>query len=159
MKVSKRIVVMTRWALVAVLAGCASTSSLVSTPVVTLSSVEMTGLSFSSQKFLLGFDVNNPNAFSLPVESVRYHLRLGEHRFASGETQRAFSVPAGGDGSFAISVDLDILQQTSQITSLLRTGMNETIEYELEGSLVIDIPFTPPIGFSNSGNVAVANDL
>lgn len=159
MKSSKRIMKMTQWVVVALLAGCASTNSLVSTPIVTLSSVEMIGLSFTSQKFLLGFDVNNPNAFSLPVESVRYHLRLGEHRFASGETRGEFSVPAGGDGSFAISVDLDILQQTSQITSLLRTGMSEAIEYELEGSLVIDIPFTPPINFSNSGIVSVANDL
>jgi len=159
MKSSNRTMILAHWAVVALLAGCASTNSLVSAPVVTLSSVEMTGLSLTSQKFLLGFDVNNPNAFSLPVESVRYHLRLGEHRFASGETKGAFSVPAGGDGSFAISVDLDILQQTSQITSLLRTGVSETIEYELEGSLVIDIPFTPPINFTNSGIVAVANDL
>lgn len=141
------------------LGGCASTDTFVRTPEVTLSSVTMTGLSFNSQKFLLSFDVSNPNSFPLPVKSVRYHLRLGEHRFASGETQGEFSIPAHGEDSFAISVDLDILQQTSQITSLLRTGMNESVDYELEGSLVIGIPFTPPINFSKSGFVSVANDL
>ena len=159
MNMTNRTVVLAQLIAALYLVGCASAKTLVSSPVVTLSSVEMTGLSFNSQKFLLGFDVSNPNAFPLPVQSVRYHLRLGEHRFASGETRGEFSVPANGDGSFAISVDLDILKQTSQITSLLRTGISETVEYEIEGTLVIDIPYAPPIDFSNSGSVSIANNL
>lgn len=139
--------------------GCTSTKTFVDTPSVTLSSVEMTSLSFNSQTFLLGFDVYNPNDFALPVQSIRYHLRLGDQRFASGETRGNFAVPANSDSQFAVSVDLDILQQASQITSLLRTGVTENIEYKLEGSLVIDIPFAPAVNFSNTGQVSVANDL
>lgn len=159
MNTTKQIPVLIQLFAALYLCGCASTQTLVSAPDVTLTSVEMTGLSFSSQKFRLGFDVSNPNPFPLPVQSVRYYLRLGEHRFASGETHGEFSIPANGDGTFVIGVDLNILQQTSQIASLLRTGMSETVEYKLEGSLVIDIPFTTPINFSKSGLVSVANDL
>jgi LEA14-like dessication related protein len=140
-----------------VLAGCAATpKTLVTPPQVTLSDVEMQSVSFSSQSFLLRFDVSNPNPFALPVKSVRYHVRLGEHRFASGESRGNFSVPANGDGSFAIKVDLNILQQTTQVTSLLRTGMNETVDYELQGSLVVDVPYAKPLAFSNSGIISMS---
>jgi LEA14-like dessication related protein len=136
-------------------AGCASTATNVSSPKVVLSSVEMQSLSFSGQTFLLRFDVSNPNPFPLPVRSVRYHVRLGEHRFASGETQANFSVPAGGADAFAISVDLNIMQQTSRVTSLLRTGMSENVQYELQGSLLIDVPNTRPLAFSSSGVIPI----
>jgi LEA14-like dessication related protein len=146
--------------LTAALGGCATTEALVSAPQVSLSSVEMKSLSFSGQTFLLHFDVSNPNPFSLPIESVRYHLRLGEPRFASGESQGNFLVPAGSDATFAISVDLDILQQTSQLTSLLRTGTSsDEVDYELQGSLVVDIPFAKPLAFSNSGVISVSGGL
>lgn len=141
------------------LAGCASTEALVSAPQVTLSSVEMKSLSLRSQTFLLRFDVSNPNSFPLPVKSVRYHVRLGEHRFASGESKGNFAIPAASDGSFAISVDLNILQQTSQVTSLLRTGMSETVDYELQGSLVVDVPFAKPLAFTNSGVISISGGL
>ena len=67
----------------------------------------------------------NPNPFPLPVKSIRYSVQLGERRFASGETQGTFNVPASGEGSFAISVDMDMLQQTSQLSSLLRGGIRQ----------------------------------
>ena len=142
-----------------VFAGCASTATHVSSPQVDLSSVEMQSLSFASQTFLLRFDVSNPNPFPLPVRSVRYHVRLGEHRFASGETAASFSIPAGGDDKFAISVELDIMRQTSRVTSLLRTGMNDNLAYELQGSLVVDLPGARPLPFANSGIIPVNSDF
>ena len=140
-----------------VIGGCAGTETLVGSPTVNLNSVQVSRVSFNSQTFLLTFDVSNPNPFPLPVKSVRYSVQLGDQRFASGETQGAFNVPASGDGSFAISVDLDIFEQSTQIASLLRIGMRENIEYELHGSLAVDIPFAKPIPFSNSGVIQVAN--
>lgn len=142
------------------LAACAgATQNLISAPTVNLSSVQLSRMSFSGQTFLLGFDVSNPNPFPLPVKSIRYSLQLDEHRFASGETRGDFDVPASGNGSFSISVELDVLQQSSQIGSLLRSGMRENIAYDLQGSLAIDIPLTGPIPFSNSGTIQVANAL
>ena len=144
---------------VILLGACAGTETLVRSPVVDLNSVQMSSLSFSGQTFVLGFDISNPNPFPLPVKSIRYNVQLGEQRLASGETQGAFNVPASGNGQFAISVDLDMLQQTSQLSSLLRSGLQKSIEYELHGSLHVDIPFTQPIPFSNSGVIQVANGL
>ncbi len=116
-------------------------------------------MSFSRQTFVLGFDISNPNAFPLPVKVLSYSVQIADQRFASGQTDGAFTVPANGDSSFAISVDLDIMQQTSRIASLLRAGSEGEINYELNGSLTVDIPFTKPIPFSNKGTISLIAGL
>ena len=68
------------------LTACASTASLVSTPRVDLTSVELESASFDKQTFLLAFDVANPNAFPLPVKAIKYRVMLDDERFAGGES-------------------------------------------------------------------------
>ena len=138
------------------LTACASTGNLVESPSVRLSNVQTGHMSFDSQNFLLGFEISNPNGFPLPVKAVQYNVRINDQRFASGETQGAFTVPADGASSFTISVELDILQQTSRLASLLRVGSQGEVPYELEGSLAVNIPFTKPVKFSNKGTVSLA---
>ena len=135
------------------ISACAGTGSLISSPEVRLMSIEMTGANYNQQTFLLAFDVNNPNPFPLPIKSVRYWLRLGEQRFASGETQGNFTVPSEGNGSFVISVQLDLLRTTSNISSLIRTGLSRDFDYELNGSIAVDIPFVKPLEFKSGGNI------
>jgi len=96
----KRIVVRSQIALlIACLSACASLpESLVSTPSVKLSNVQVVGLGIRTQTFLLSFDVANPNPFPLPVSNVGYGVKLDGQRFASGETASKFTIPADGDG-------------------------------------------------------------
>jgi LEA14-like dessication related protein len=135
--------------------GCAATNSLVSSPTVNLTSVELAEVSFSRQTFHLGFDVDNPNPFPLPVKAVEYRVLFDEERFAGGETVGSFTVPAGGQDAFMISVDLDSLNTATQIASLFRRGVPEQVNYQLQGSLTVDIPFTRPIPFSSTGVIVV----
>ena len=137
------------------LSGCAGTGSLVSSPTVNLTSVRLEGLSFSRQTFLLAFDVSNPNPFPLPVKAIRYNVSFDDERFAGGETEGQFTVPARGDDAFVISVDLDVLNTATQLTSLFRGGMPEQVSYELDGSLTVDIPFTQPVPFSSTGVIRI----
>ncbi len=137
----------------AAISACAGTGSIISSPLVTLTSIEMTGTDFDRQTFLLGFEVSNPNPFPLPIRSVRYRVRLGEQRFASGETQGNFTVPADGNGQFAISVELNLLRTASNISSLIRTGVSRDFDYELSGSFAVDIPFAKPLQFRSGGNI------
>ncbi len=141
--------------LVAIVAisACAGTGSIISSPEVRLMSIEMTSANFNRQIFLRGFNVQNPNPFPLPIKSVRYRLRLGEQRFASGETQSNFTVPSEGNGSFVISVQLDLLKTTSKIASLIRTGSSRDFDYELSGSFAVNIPFVKPLKFESGGNI------
>lgn len=136
------------------LSACASLSeNLIGKPEVELRGVQVVGLGFKAQTFLLSFDVSNPNPFPLPVSHVSYSLKLDGQRFASGETSSDFSVPASGDTQFAISVELDLLTTAPRLLSIVRDGVQSEIPYELKGELGIDIPLTPPVSYQTDGTI------
>ncbi len=140
--------------LISCVSACASMpESLVSSPSVKLSNVQVVGLGFNSQTFLLSFVVANPNPFPLPVSNVGYGVRLDGQRFASGETASKFTIPADGDASFAISVDLNLLQTAPQLLSIVQGGTGHDINYELEGRFGVDIPLAPTLKYRNSGKI------
>lgn len=139
------------------LTACATTAeSLVKSPTVTLRSVQVVGLGFNGQTFLLSFDISNPNPFPLPVRSVSYGVRLDGQRFASGETPSDFSVPASGNGQFAISVDLDLLKTAPQLLTIVRQGVRKNVPYELDGRLVVDVPLVSAVSYRNTGSIRLS---
>ena len=133
------------------LSACAGTGTVIESPSVNLTGVELTSANFQSQTFLLRFDVSNPNPFPLPVKAVEYRVDFDDEKFADGKTQGSFTVPARGDDSFAISVELDFLSSAKHLASLFQGGFRENISYDLKGSLAVDIPFVHPLPFSSSG--------
>ncbi|MBT8088604.1 MAG: LEA type 2 family protein [Gammaproteobacteria bacterium] len=136
------------------LSGCAtSLENLVKSPVVELQNVQLVGLGFNSQTFLLSFDVSNPNPFALPVRSVSYGIKLDGQRFAGGKTAGEFSVPANGETVFAISVDLNLLQTAPKLLAIVRQSAREDVTYELDGVLAVDLPFAPSVSYRNAGSI------
>lgn len=136
-------------------AGCAGNGSLLRQPSVELASAEVTDMSLTSQTFLLGFTVYNPNPFPLPVRGVSYRIRLNDQNFAGGKTAGHFTIPAEGDENFAISVDLDLMRSGARLTSLIRSGLADDFEYELHGDLDLAIPASPTLRFASRGTVAI----
>ena len=53
------------------LCSCAVTETLVTAPTINLASVEIGEFDFQKQTFLLEFDVQNANSFSLPINKIR----------------------------------------------------------------------------------------
>lgn len=142
---------------VSALSACASMpQNSLRMPEVSLSNVEVVGLGFDGQTFLLSFDVRNPNPVSLPVRHLAYGLKLNGQRFASGETDCEIEIPANGNTSFAINVDLDLLQSSPQLLFIVRNGGREDIAYEVEGRLGIDLPLMPPLRYRNNGSIRLA---
>jgi LEA14-like dessication related protein len=135
------------------LSACASTGELVSAPDVSLRNVQLTDVGLSRQTFLLSFDVSNPNPFPLPISTVAYGVELDSQRFASGRTQGGFTVPASGDGEFAISVELNLLKTAPQLLYIVRDGEKRDVAYELKGELGVDIPLVKPMNFESSGAI------
>lgn len=135
------------------LSACASTGELVSAPDVSLRNVQLTDLGLSGQTFLLSFDVSNPNPFPLPISTVSYGVELDSQRFASGRTQGGFTVPASGDGEFAISVELNLLKTAPQLLYVVRDGEKRDVAYKLKGELGVDIPLVKPMNFESSGAI------
>lgn len=141
------------------MSGCASLpQNVLQMPEVRLSNIQPVGLGFDRQTFLLSFDVSNPNPLSLPVRHIAYGLKLNGQRFASGETDCEFSIPANGATTFAISVDLDLLQTAPQLLLMVRDGARQDIAYDVEGELGVDIPFVPTVRYRNSGSLKPATD-
>ena len=141
------------------LSACASLpENAIVSPQVNLSHVRVIGLGFNNQTFLLSFEVENPNPFPIPVRNVDYGVRLNGQRFASGETASDFTIPAGGDTRFAISVDVNLLRTAPQLLSIVRDGKRNDINYELQGRLGVDIPFTPAIKYQNSGTIRMNSE-
>jgi LEA14-like dessication related protein len=134
-------------------AACAGTGSIIASPTIELTDVRLTSANFQQQTFLLSFDVSNPNPFPLPVKTVEYRLTLDQQKFAGGETQGSFTVPAGGSNSFAISVELDLLKSAKHMTSLFGGRFRENVSYELQGRFAVDIPLVSPVPFSAAGVV------
>ncbi|MDX1516241.1 MAG: LEA type 2 family protein [Woeseiaceae bacterium] len=133
------------------LSACASLESLVEPPGVTLRNVEVQSLDLSEQSFLLSFDVTNPNPFPLPINSISYAVELDGHRFASGSTTSEFTVAAGSDSEFAISVDLNLLSTAPELLFVIRDAVRRDIPYSLEGRLGIDLPYARPVTFRTDG--------
>ena len=130
---------------------CASVNTLVATPQVSLRNVEVTDVALNRQSFVLAFDVTNPNPFPLPVSRVSYGVELDGHRFASGEARNRFTVPAGSDGAFAISVDLDLLNTAPDLLFIVRDASRRDIPYVLSGRFDVELPLAPAVEFDNSG--------
>ncbi len=135
------------------MSACATLEEIVSPPDVRLETVDITDLDFSSQTFRLGFDVTNPNPFPLPVTSVSYGIELDGQRFAAGATEGEFTVPANGDGEFAITVQLNLLRSAPQLLHTVRDAVSREIPYSLRGSLGVGIPFAKPVKFESSGEI------
>lgn len=137
----------------ALLASCAGSGPIISAPGVSLRNVELTRLDASGQTFLLGFDVSNPNAFPLPVSSVTYGIELDGYRFAGGRASSDFTIPARGDGSFAISVEIDLLKTAPQLLHLVGDSLRRDIPYALEGELGLDLPLVSKVPFEATGSL------
>ena len=133
--------------------GCASTGVIIEKPGVSLRNVEVADIDLDGQTFVLEFDVEIPNPFPLPISSVSYGVELEGMRLASGQTQCAFTVPAGGDSHFEITVDVDLMRTAPQLMFIVRDGIYRDIPYALEGRFAIDVPFANPVAFRNEGSI------
>jgi len=136
------------------LGACASIpDNAISMPEVELRDIEVVGLGFKAQTFLLSFEISNPNPFPLPVNHISYGLKLDGQRFASGDTPCGISIPANGHETFAISVELDLLSTAPRLLSVVRDGARGEISYELKGELGVDIPLAPSIAYRTDGSL------
>lgn len=134
-------------------AACASTGVMLEKPGVSLRNVDVRDIGLDGQTFVLNFDVINPNPIPLPIRSVSYGVELDGFRFASGETQGAFTVPANGDTHFEITVDVDLMRTAPQLMFIVRDGVYRDVPYALEGRFAIDVPFANPVSFRNEGSI------
>lgn len=152
----ERLSILTVVACLTALSGCATLGDAVRPPEIRLTDVEVESVEMNGQTFLLSFDVSNPNPFPLPIAEVRYGIALDGYRFASGAAASEFTVPAGGNGRFAISVDVNLLDSAPQLLFIVRDGVYREIPYSLEGRMQLGLPAPVSSSFRTSGVIQLS---
>lgn len=110
--------------------------------------------SLFSQTFLVTLRIQNPNDRALPVRGLWADLKIAGEPFASGVTNRAFTVPALGDSEFELKVNANMALGVLKLLSR-NADQRDSVEYELNGKVSVDLPFLHSIPFHESGRYSL----
>ena len=111
-------------------------------PEIELVSVRPLNISLTEQKLRFTLNVNNPNNFELPVESINFIARFNGTNIANGKSNQAVSIPANSDGKLTLDVTAGVDRLVSTLSTLLE-GQTLNLDYELTGSVRIENWSTP----------------
>lgn len=101
-------------------------------PTVTLQSVKPLSLSFSKQKLAFQLEVNNPNAYDLPIQRLTFVANLENKEVAQGTSREQVTLPANGKATIEIIVNARIQRILGEILSL-STKPPQDLNYDLKG--------------------------
>ena len=131
--------------------GCVGQTSLVA-PELEAAGVRLESVGLLQQQFLVTLRVYNPNTVPLPIKHIDYKFDLGGSRLAQGESAVAFSIPSHESKEFDLRMRTDLLSSARSLQKWL-SGSPEDIDYELSGSVKVDIPFVQPFPFEQKGKI------
>ena len=133
------------------LAACSMTPKL-ETPRLVITNVAMTSADIFNQQFLVHVGVENPNDLKLAVKGIEYTLFLEGDGFAEG-TSQSFELPAKGETEFDMTVKTNFVSSVGRLVS--RLNGKQTVNYVIEGKVVLASGFKRNIPFKESGEVSI----
>ncbi|HYW03802.1 MAG TPA: LEA type 2 family protein [Gammaproteobacteria bacterium] len=140
----------------ALLAGCAVFHSRPRAPDVTLIRVTLVRAGLLEQDYRLRLRLHNPNAVSVKVKRIHYHVRLDGEPFASGSSDENVSLPPHGDGTVDLDARTDLLAFVGRLSRHARKSpAPPAIPYAISGSAILAMPGSPVVRFSRNGSVRV----
>ena len=127
----------------AALGGCAWLVPKLQSPRVRVIGVRVRSADFWQQRLRVRLRVRNPNGISLPIEAIRYTLRIDGRIFANGRTVRRFTVPAHGSAEFNTYVTANM---AGALLTILSGGRDRPVRYRLRGEVEVaellrELPF------------------
>ena len=132
--------------------GCATLASSLEPPAVRVVTIQLLDSSLTRQSFRMTLELTNPNPVPVPIRSMSYDVRLQGQAFASGGLNSPFTLPASGSETVKVDVSMDTLATLGNLTRALR-GAASAIDYEVNGSLQVDMPFAKPLTVIHAGQV------
>lgn len=147
------------------LQGCQLLGDLFQRPIVSLSRVDVTSVSFQGLSVNFVLAVQNPNPIGVDLARLVYQLNVDGHQFADGHTDSAAHIPAQGTGQVTIPVGIKFVDFAQSLASLFT---KQKVPYSIATKLgfgtpagVIDIPLStsgtlpvprlPDIRIANAG--------
>ena len=136
--------------------GCSSiVKDVLKEPEISVGELKLVKAGLINQTFLLTLLVTNPNQVTLPIKSFTYNIQLAGDEFASGSTSQAFSIPSKGTESIDLTVKLNLLRSSSHLVNIIKSGSKD-INYQINGSIAIDLPFMAPVPVSKVGSLKLS---
>jgi LEA14-like dessication related protein len=142
------------FACASLLAACSLFTPKFERPNLSVVGIQMLDGNFFQQNFLVRMRIQNPNDRALPVNGLGAELKIAGESFATGVSNRAFTVGAFGETEFEITVRANM---AVGLLKLLSKGDKQldSIDYDLSGKVSIDLPFMRSIPFHQSGAYSV----
>ena len=130
-------------------AGC-STFKL-EAPQLSVVRVELVKGDLMQQNLRVRLHVRNPNKRELSVSGISYEIEVAGEKFAHGESERDFVVPALGETEF----DVAVTANAAAILLKLATGgmRSDALEYRLFGKVNLNSGLLRSLPFDQRGRV------
>ena len=109
----------------------------------------------------LDLDIQNPNAFGLPLSSIEWQITIGGAQAASGSAQLTQTIPAKGTAPVATTLRVDLTQAAGVAIAIGRGARDYRIDARLHfatrfGDLTVDLQHQGSL--SNAGGLLGALD-
>jgi late embryogenesis abundant protein len=124
---------------------CASSAGALRPP-----QVQLTGLAVlqPSQRFRVSLLLTNATAEAVPVDSLRFSIRLGGEGLLDGRTAGPVTVPPNAVETLRVDVDGDMVSSVSRLIAM--QGPQSALPYEIAGDLTLD---RKAYSFNSAGQV------
>jgi LEA14-like dessication related protein len=108
-----------------------------------------------NQHFALTFLIDNPNAEPIPVQEIRYSVRLAGQGYLNGHSPTTVTLAGSGRQTLRVDLQTDGVVSPARLSSFVR-GPDNALPYELSGDLVIGGQPPRTLRFAASGDVPFA---
>jgi LEA14-like dessication related protein len=124
-------------------------------PVVSLSDIKISSMSFRRLELVCLFDVQNPNLFDAKLNAFECDFYANTRSIATGSAARPIpSIPAGGRSTVPINLAIS-LPDLAGVAKQYAYG--QTVPYELTSRPVFNVlGFSLPVSFNHGGQVPAA---
>jgi LEA14-like dessication related protein len=133
-------------------AGCSAIVPKLETPRLEVVAVELLDAQFTQQRFNVTMRVQNPNDRELPIRGLSYSMQLAGEEFGTGQSDKAFTVPALGEAEFTMTVTTNLATSLLKILPKLEKSP-QSLDYRLTGKVETDWTFLRTIPFSETGKL------
>lgn len=133
------------------LAACSALVPKLETPDLRVTNVALLGGDSKAQQLRVTIQVDNPNARQLAVRSIDYRMALGGQEVAQGATAAPFTVPALGQSSFDLDVNIDVLRALTLFAANMKA---DTVPYRVTGTVRLAEGALRTLPFTSDGTVA-----
>ncbi len=136
------------------LAACSLVAPKFTRPDVSVVGIEMRSGNLLQQTFAVKLNVQNPNDRALPVRGLHVELNVGGEQIASGDSDRAFVVPAHGEFEFDMTIKANMALALLKLADQM-DRRSDSIDYEVTGRASIDLPFLRDLPFHQTGSFSL----